>query len=273
MLRKEFSFIATNEGLPTYAITDNNSRFNINMRNESIDIPENANNITLSVEQASIWWISPNIFSSGTSQNNLLYITAPKPDNINQTVTLQIPQGLYDVDSLSNTITTLLENAGFKISPDPVLSVESDNSTQKIILRFNYANMIIDFTQNNTLRTVLGYDSIVLSNLATFPQNYFAQNTAQFSLIDSFYICSNFISSGLRVNDKIYPVIASVPITVSVGYQILYAPNNPTKINCDDLRGIKRNNYAVWITDQNFNPVNLDGYPTKIIFKLTYDIK
>jgi hypothetical protein len=271
MYKREFSFIATSEGL-TNGVSDNGSRFQINLLNEPIRIPVTAHNINICVDNASLWWISPNIYESGDKQNNLLYVIAPDINNINQAVQLAIPQGLYDIDTLSNAINVQLENAGFKFSPDAVLSLEADNATQKTIIRFNYANMQIDFTQPNTLRTILGFDSVILQNLLNVPQNFISPNTALFSVIDSFYINTDFITSGLRVNTRYTSAIAKVNINVAVGFQILYTPINPTQIPCPDLRGINKSSYSVWITDQNFNPVYLTGYPSTIQFKISYDI-
>lgn len=270
MYKREFSFIATSEGLNN--VTADGSRFQINLLNEPIKIPIDAHNINICVDNASLWWTSPNIYESGEKQNNLLYVTAPDINNVNQNVQLAIPQGLYDIDTLSNAINVQLENAGFKFSPDAVLSLEADNATQKTIIRFNYINMSIDFTQPNTLRTILGFDSVILQNLLNVPQNFISPNTALFSIIDSFYINTDFITSGLRVNTRYTSAVAKVNINVAVGFQILYTPINPTQIPCPDLRGVNKSNYTVWITDQNFNPVYLTGYPSTIQFKISYDI-
>jgi hypothetical protein len=270
MYKREFSFIATSEGLTN--VTADGSRFQINLLNESIRIPSDAHNINLCIDNASLWWISPNIYESGINQNNLLYVTAPDILDVNQTVQLAIPQGLYDIDTLSNAINVQLENSGFKFSPDPVLTLEADNATQKTIIRFNYINMSIDFTQPNTLRNILGFNSTILQNLLNVPQNFISPNTALFSVIDSFYINTDFITSGLRVNTRYTSAIAKVNINVAVGFQILYTPINPTQIPCPDLRGVNKSSYSVWITDQNFNPVFLTGYPTSVQFKISYDI-
>jgi hypothetical protein len=271
MYKREFSFIVSSEGLST--ITADGSRFTINLQNEPIRIPADAHNINIGVDNASLWWISPNIYDSGEKQNNLLYVTGPDINDVYQNVQLAIPRGLYDIDTLSNAINVQLENSGFKLSPDPVLSLEADNATQKTIIRFNYANMSIDFTQLNTLRTVLGFNSQILQNLLNVPQNFISPNTALFSVIDSFYINTDIISTGLRVNTRYSSAIARVPINVAVGFQILYNPINPTLIPAADLRGINKSSFSIWITDQNFNPVDLTGYPIAVQLRISYDIK
>ena len=89
-----------------------------------------------------------------------MYITAPRAsDSALTAYTVTIPQGLYDLTTLQSAVQRDLSNQGATISPDPVITFAADISTSKVDLIFNYDSMEVDFTQTDTPRLILGFDS------------------------------------------------------------------------------------------------------------------
>jgi hypothetical protein len=140
-------------------ISSDGSYFEIQLQ-DGLKIPRNAINVNISVEEASIWWVVPNII---TGENDKLYITGPDNNNNQQNFILTIPQGLYDLTGLNNAIVRELENNNAKTDSviGPLIQLVADQATQKVILRVNYVNTSVDFTQTKTCREILGFNSQV----------------------------------------------------------------------------------------------------------------
>ena len=169
--------------------------------------------------------------------------------------TLTIPEGLYDLNSLNSTISRLMENAGGL----QMISLSADFPTQRVIITFNQDDVTLDFTQSDTFRSILGFNSSLLGPYSTVPYNVLADNTATFNSIDYFLIHTDLISKGIRFNNAYNQVISQVLIDVSPGSQIVSRPNNPARVNADELSGSIRNKFEMWITDQANNSVNMNG--------------
>ena len=67
-----------------------------------------------------------------------------------------------------------LENKDAKIDPNPLITMTPDDATQKVQIRFNYSNVSVDFTQADTFRDILGFDSLVYGPYAGAPVNILA---------------------------------------------------------------------------------------------------
>jgi hypothetical protein len=184
-----------------------------------------------------------------------------------------IPQGLYDLTGLNTSILTQLENAGARSDPSPLINLTADSNTQKVIIRFNYSNVYVDFTQLQTPRVILGFNSAVYGPYAGAPVNIFADTTAGFNTINYFLLGSDLVRQGIRFNNTYAGVIAQVLIDVSPGSQIVSTPFNPSKIQCDELIGTKRSNLRFRLTDDKLRPVNTNGefYSARIVIR--YQIK
>tara|TARA_R110002126_G_scaffold196571_2_gene344494 strand:- start:2589 stop:3446 length:858 start_codon:yes stop_codon:yes gene_type:complete len=236
-------------------VTPDGSQFNVQL-SEPISIPKNALNCTLTVEQSTVWWTIPNIV---TGSNNTMYITGPDVANVTTAYTVVIPQGLYDLSGISQAVLRDLENQGAKISPNPLINFAPDEPTQKVEIKFNYAVCEIDFTQGNTPRTILGFDSQILGPYASAPIIVLADNVANFNTVNSLLLHSDLISKGIRFNDDYNQTISQVLIDVPPGSQIVSQQFNPAKIEASDLVGGKRGNFRVWLTDDANQAVNTNS--------------
>ena len=247
-------------------ITSDGSSFSINLE-DGLKIPADAKNVTIEVQESTIWWTSPNIF---TGINDKLYITAPRElDDVLTVYVITIPQGLYNLTALNESVLRELENAGAKITPDPVINLLADEATSKVEVRYNYVGIEIDFTQVDTFRDILGYNSQILGPNVTAPLIYLADNNAAFNTINSFLIHSDLVTQGLRINNNFNQALAQVQIDVRPGSQIVSKPFNPAKINAKHLAGATRTTMRFWLTDETNNLVNTNSeyWTARIVIK------
>lgn len=239
------------------------SRFEIQLDGDGLNIPNDAINVTVEVEEATIWWSIPNII---TGQNDRFYVYGDSDDAVPvpQLYSLTIPQGLYDLSALNLAILSELEAAGARTIDGtganlPLISMSADSSTQKVRLRFNYPNVYVDFSQPNTMREILGFNSAVYGPYAGAPVNVLADNTAQFNQVNYFLIHSDIVSKGVRFNNTFNQTIAQVLINVAPGSQIVSTPFNPARSEANDLAGNRRTNIRFWLTDDQDRSVNTNN--------------
>ena len=223
---------------------------------DGLKIPKDALNINVRVEEATIWWVVPNII---TNVNDKMYISGPDTNGVVQNYIVTIPQGLYDLSGLNQAVLRDLENKGAKIDPSPLITMTPDDATQKVQIRFNYNNVSIDFTQGDTFRDILGFDSLVYGPYASAPINILASETAGFNILSFFLIHSDACNKGIRFNNTYNQTIGQVLIDVPPGSQIVSRPFNPAKISTQELAGTNRTNLRFWLTDDENRRVNTNG--------------
>jgi len=223
---------------------------------DGLQIPKEALNINISVEEATIWWVIPNLI---TNENNRMYITGPDTNDVVQNYIIDIPQGLYDLSGINQAILRELENQGAKLNPNPLITLSPDEATQKVEIRFNYNTVSIDFTNNDTPREILGYNSQVLGPYPAVPVNILADSIAALNQVNYFLLHSDLTNKGIRFNNNYSQVIGQVLIDVRPGSQIVSRPFNAPKINSPELAGSQRSNLKFWITDDKNRPVNTNG--------------
>ena len=266
VIPQEISMLLTSD--PTQGasnVSADGSQFSVQLE-EAISIPRDAMNITISAEESTIWWVIPNII---TGQNDKLYITAPDTLDVTQVYVITLPQGLYDLSGLNQAILRELENAGAKVSPEPVINLSADENTQKVEIRFEYDVVEIDFTQSDTFRDILGFNSQVLGPYLGAPVTILANTVAKFNTVNSFLIHSTLTNRGLRFNNKYDQTLSQVLIDVTPGSQIVSAPFNPPKVNAPELAGATRTNLTMWLTDEKNRAVNTNGevWTTRIVIR------
>jgi hypothetical protein len=337
--------------------SDDGSYFEVQLQ-DGLTVPKDALNVNISVEEATVWWVVPNI----TSDNDKFYVTGPAEGTIIDKITLGYPQtaqfsltvvspnvstlviqnlvpsmpvgdfvigdifrpnegvssgilytitgitsdttnyksytvsgnlagnispseddfsrvraagtitnfvltideGLYDLSGLNQALLRELENAGAQIkdsndNPLPLLTLSPDDATQKVEIRFNYSTVSIDFSQQNTCREILGFDSAVYGPYATVPYNLVAPNVAALNQVNYFLIHSDLTNKGIRFNNNYNQTISQVLIDVAPGSQIISKPFNPAKINAPELTGATRTNLRFWITDDKNRRINTNN--------------
>lgn len=231
------------------------SRFEI-LLEDAVKVPPEAENITVSVEQATVWWVVPNILMG---VNDKMYILAPNVANVLTNYTLTIPQGLYDLPGLNQAILRDLSNQGAKISPSAVIGLSPDDATGKVEMKLFYAGSQVDFTGLNTFREILGFDAAIVGPVVVAPTSYIAQSVAGFNTINYFLIHSDLVNRGIRFNNNYSQTISQVLIDVPPGSQITSTPFNPARTQAPELKGVMRTNLRFWLTDDRDRVVNTNG--------------
>jgi hypothetical protein len=116
----------------------------------------------------------------------------------------------------------------------------------------------VNFTVPNSIRTVLGFNTEVL----TAPSNnysFYSENPAAFNRNNSYIIASNFVSQGIPVNNQSAGIIALVPISVAPGSQINYQPYNVSWFDCRELIGNPKINMTFRLLNQALQPTPTSG--------------
>jgi len=234
-------------------ISSDGSYFEVQLQ-DGLSIPKDALNVNISVEEATIWWSVPNVI---TGENDKMYITGPDTADVITNYVITLPQGLYDLSGINSAIARELEIAGAKIDPDPLITLSPDEATQRVQIRFNYATVSIDFTPNDTFRTILGFNSAVYTPVPNNP--VLAPNVAAFNRVNYFLIHSDLTNKGIRFNNNYNQTIGQVLIDVAPGSQIVSRPFNPARINAQELAGSSRTNLRFWITDDEDRRVNTNN--------------
>jgi hypothetical protein len=274
MVPQEINMVATSN--PTRGATNissDGSRFDMNLETP-IEIPRNAVNVTVQCDESTIWWTVPNII---TGVNDTFYITGDDASSVLTNYTITIPQGLYDRAGLNTALQSGLEAAGAKTTPDPIVSLLDDESTQKVVIRLNYTTSLVDFqvARTDTCRDILGFDPQQVGPNAGAPINILADNVAAFNSINNFEIHSDLVGQGIRVNNTYTQTIAEVNITVNPGSQIVDKPFHPAKSDASALAGVKRGTVRFWLTDDSNNAVdtNSEYWTTRLTIQYLVPMK
>jgi hypothetical protein len=256
MIPEEISFIVSSD--PSQGASNRSasgSYFEVQLQ-DGISIPQDALNVNLSVQEATVWWTVSNI---NTGENDTLVITGPDTSDNVQTFTVVIPQGLYDLGGLNQAIMRELENQDAKIDPSPLVTLTGDEPTSKVEVRLNYDTVTLDLTGATTPRDILGFNSQVIGPFAGAPETVLGDNIASFNQINYFLLHSDLTTSGIRLNNAYNQTVSQILIDVSPGSQIVSKPFNPAKIGVQELAGVKKNLIRVWLTDDKNRRINTNG--------------
>jgi len=253
----ESSFIISSDPLAGASnISADGSRFEVRL-NTPITVPKDAKSATLTMETANVWWSISNI--SAALGNNLLYLHGLDVAGAEKDFNITIPDGLYSVESLNSKMQQLVSNLDGKVSPSDNFAILADTATSRIVLDISYPEGTVDFTQANTLRGVLGFNSAVLGPYAGAPEYVTADTTANFAPLTSFLIHSDLVSGGIPIGPSSSQVIGEVLIDVPPGSQITSAPFRPPASSIRNLVGSSRDSITMWLTDQRNVPVDTNG--------------
>ncbi len=230
---------------------------------DAIDIPAQAKSCIIQVQEATVWWVIPNIL---TGINDTFYVEHGAANFV-----AVIPQGLYDLPGLNEALDRELTDPAVG-APAGLITFLADEPTQKVVIKLNLATTQVDFTQADTFRVLLGYDSQLIpaagpSAAVDFQQ--IADNIANFSAIEYFLIHSDLVNRGIRTNNRYDQTIAQVLITVPPGSQQVSTPFNPPKVPAWELIGSIRNRATFWLTDQTGTLVNTNGedFSARLVIK------
>ena len=100
---------------------------------------------------------------------------------------ITIPDGIYSLDDLNSTLGREFANLGFASN---IILLSPDGPTSRSILTYTIAGLDVDFTQANTVRTVLGFNSRESPAIppSVAGESDYSDNPAAFNQINSFYV-------------------------------------------------------------------------------------
>ena len=261
MTKKYISyFFSSSAAAGAVNVASDNSSFSVNLNNP-LHIPREAKSAELSVQQANIWNISNNI--SVSLGNNVFAFTA---GGVPRSITLQ--DGLYSLSGLQTAISTQLINLGLSAN---LFTFSGDYSTQKSIVSISNIADSVNFTVDNSIRTVLGFNSEVLT-ATVVNESFYSENIAAFNSTNSYLIRSDITLGGIPINGNASGIIASVPISVQPGSQIIYQPNVLTPIMCDELIGQRKLNINFYLLNQDLVSVGTPGSPWSVVIIIKFNI-
>ena len=261
---KQLSYtFSSNTSTGAANIQNNGASFSVAL-NSPIYIPKGTVDCTVEVLQAAVWNTSPNIaVEFGNYRLRFTY-----NENVYGFV---IPDGLYSLTDLNTTISRLLANAGLASN---LFILSGDQSTQKTVITYSVSGVRIDFTNPDSIRTVLGFDARLspVGGISAAGQSDFSDNTAVFNRINSFFVRSSMVNNGLPLNNVGSGIIAAIPITAAPGSQINYAPTIPIAVDASDLPGTTLQFISFDLLDQELRYVNTVGEDWSITLAIKYKI-
>lgn len=233
---------------------------------DPLQIPRNVSSVTVEVQEATVWWVIPNI--SAALGNNKFYIL-----HLGVNYVITIPDGLYELTDLNTTLNRQLQTA---TTFSGLVTLTADNPTQKVNITINQAGTQLNFMPADTFRDIIGFNSQLIPSggITTGVFNQLGDNVAAFNTIDYFLIHSDIIIRGIRVNNIYSQTIAQVLIDQPPGSQIISRPFNPPVSGAWELSGSIRNRLRFWLTDQANNLVNTnnENWSARIIIKYTESV-
>lgn len=261
LLEKHASYIFNSDpSSGSQNLSVDGSQFSVTL-NLPLLIPKTAIEAVAAVLQANIWNTSPNI-AAAFGNNIFKFTTTQAPAG---TYTIVIPDGLYSLDGLNTFLSTEFVN---RTLPADLFVIGGDFATQSSIVSIQFAGDSVDFTVPNTVGSILGFNSEVL----TAPSNefsFFSENPATFNRNNSYIIASNLVSQGIPVNNQSAGIITTVPINIAPGSQITYQPQNPVWFDVGELIGNSKLNINFRLLNQNLQvtPTGGEFWSFVVLFK------
>lgn len=259
-------------------INQNKNEFDIDLTNQNIIIPTTAVSCTLHVNDCEFIYNFPNIKTGVNDNIRILYTDSSAND---YEFNLTIPQGLYLYQELSNEIGIQLINEVGYPEENSLIELIGNDPQQKILIKYNYANIRVDLSGNTTFRDLIGFNSGLypISGPSSGSNTFdIAQNIAKFNQIEYVILSCDLVDNGINLNDQYEFYISRIPITTGIGQQQIYTPNYENKINCSNLIGKKLSRTRVRLLDQNGIDIdtNSENFSAHIIIEYLipeYEIK
>lgn len=195
----------------------------------------------------------PNI---DAKNNNFRY----SPDAGSTWFDINVPEGCYEVADVDEYLQRIMkENGHLDTSNDTApITVEPNSNTLKSVLKIEEGYRV-DLTPENSIRTVLGFESRVYA-----PGYNESENIVNIMNITSLRVTSDVIASSYA-NGSTENVIYSFFPNVGPGFKIIEVPTNLIylPVTLDTISRIETK-----LTDQNGNLVNLRGEDLAIRFHI-----
>jgi len=270
-IEDDFS-ISSDPSLGAQNVQQNGSQFTV-VFNPPISVPREAKNVRVSVERATTWFTYPSI-SASLGNNIFTYF-----ENGVQ-FDLTIPDGLYSLDQLEQTIIDLGTNAGIVNSPNPFIQLTGNEATQKVNLTFGYNSggpgleTKVVFGANSPYE-ILGWNEFDEEEAPLAPTDpltiqFSAPNVAGFNTINEVLLKSDLVPQGIPINNKFSGVLTPIQIDVPPGSQQVYQPFRPLYCSGESLKNSNRTNIKFFLTDEEGNPLDTAGEYFTATIRISY---
>lgn len=170
-------------------------------------------------------------------------------DNGNNIITVNfeekcitIPTGSYEIEDINNYLINALKAENIS------LSIQENKNTLKSEIK---CSSRINFTHNNSIGSLLGFDKCVLEPNLT----HTSKQPVNITKVNAIRIECN-ITTGAYINNKLVHTIHEFYPTSSPGYKIVEVPKNVIYL---PVTVRKIHNLSINILDQNDNIINFRG--------------
>lgn len=214
---------------------------------------DNTKKYEMALVSLETYYSFPNIDSKN---NNFRY----SPDNGATWVNIDIPEGSYEITDINDYIQRIMKGTGHydAIHDQFYISIEPNYNTLKSVVDIG-ANYRVDFTTNNSIRTVLGFNSQILT--AGYNESEIIVNILS---VNSLRVTSDIIGSS-HVNGGTENIIYSFFPNVGPGFKIIQEPLNliylPVTLSTVSQMETK-------LIDQSGKLINLRGEELSIRFHI-----
>ena len=234
------------------------SSFSVTLQSP-LAVPPGALDAEIGCLSATTWNTSPNI-SADFGNNGFTYTTSAAPAG---TYTINIAQGMYSLNALNQYLSNAFVNQGH---PAGLITLSGADASQRTVVTID----TVDLSVPGTVGPVLGFTNVYFTAVLA-GQNFTSPLVAAFNRVDSYFIRSSIVAGGLPVNANTTGIVASIPITVSPGSQIVYEPTNVTWVNATDLIGRGRQNLDFSLVDQLGRPTPTAGENYSLVLMLRWN--
>lgn len=273
MVRIDNDFsVSSDPNLGARNVANNGSSFEV-LFNPPLSVPKDAMNVKVSVERATTWYTYPNI--SVSQNNNQFYVNEGATPYV-----LTIPDGLYSLDQLSQTILNEGTNAGITNSPNPFIQLTGNEATQRVEITFGYSNISVDWNADSPY-VILGFDlgtqtgptsSLPIPPADPLDYQYTADSVAGFNTVNEVFIKSDLVNDGIPLNNKFDGVLTNIQIDVPPGSQQTYQPFRPLYCSGHSLKSVQRSNVRFYLTDEDGNFLDTAAEFWTATIRISYDI-
>jgi hypothetical protein len=269
-IEKQLSYVFSSDPLNgAKNISNDGDRFSVQLY-QPIMIPAESLNCSLKLTRATVWNTVPNI--SLEIGNNLLYVYTDYVSTGSPVLhIITFPDGLYSLSGLSSFLARKFVSLNL---PSNLIVITSDESTQKTILTFNFNNTWIDFTQAQTCRDVLGFNSrLVPLTPQAAGHSETGDVVAVFNRTNSFLISGDLVADGIPINNRSKGILGEILITSPPGRQINYTPFLPSSVDASELIGNSKNFFTFQLSDQVGRNVDTLGERWSFTIVISYWVK
>ena len=236
------------EAKPSFSIivSDNSAKIQTTF-SPSLNFPDGCN-YEMALCSLETYYSFPNIDAS----NNSLKVSLNK--GVSWTL-IRIPIGCYEIEAINAEVKRLIVKAGGK--KDDVTIAPNENTLQCILIL--KSNIEIDFNEDNSLRSVLGFEAKKYKT-----GRHESEKVVNIMRVNSIMVHCNIIGAS-RLNGQQRPIIYSFFPNVGPGEKIVTRPKNLIYLPIT-LSVISQ--MTCWLTDQEDKLINLRGEELTITFHI-----